>query len=379
MLKMDVINLPGEYHDEILQMGDAARQAVFSPRKRLHHDFGKRPCGEGRDGEKESHSSGDGAWIMRKCAKTLGGDCDIRFEVNRTIFSLRCPATPFDVALKRSTHVDPDNFKLPDNIWGIAIDDSKIQRRLLERLFVMAGIKLDRCMVLGKDADEIRGFDNLVVQHIGVHPNDYFFLIADENLDIVEDATRHVTLSGSLFIESIRCQLLPDQEHRVLALIRSANDSSQDVAIYKSRAHGFLPKEPIKREGVMEMLAPIWERRYPSSTAVPNDAFRNKRSCNRSPSLVIGDSSNDLVFLKDLMVEVEELDRLCAGDLKELSGQWPLISKRLHLLKGDLKSMPSNGRASAAVEMISSMQGSLLPPNFRGKWLTIRGLVVCIH
>ena len=49
--------------------------------------------------EKITHSSGDGAWVMRKCALTLGGECFIDFQPERTIFALRCPATPFEVAI----------------------------------------------------------------------------------------------------------------------------------------------------------------------------------------------------------------------------------------------------------------------------------------
>ena len=67
-------------------------------------------------------------------------------------------------------------------------------------------------------------------------------MIADENLDIVDEATKHKTVSGSHLVEVIRARLLPEQERCLLSLIRSANDSASDIAIYKSRAHGFLPK-----------------------------------------------------------------------------------------------------------------------------------------
>jgi len=40
----------------------------------------------------------------------------------------------------------------------------------------------------------------------------------------------------------------------MIALVRSANDSSSDIAIYNKRAHGFLPKAPIKREKVINCL-----------------------------------------------------------------------------------------------------------------------------
>ncbi len=70
-LTMQVINLPGPKHEEILRLGDVASEIVFSPRRRLaiHSETADRTV---------SHSSGDGAWIMHKCAKTLGGSCDIK-------------------------------------------------------------------------------------------------------------------------------------------------------------------------------------------------------------------------------------------------------------------------------------------------------------
>jgi len=48
----------------------------------------------------------------------------------------------------------------------------------------------------------------------------------------------------------------------MLALVRSANDSASDVAIYNSRAHGFICKAPIQREKIMEIIAPIWAKRF---------------------------------------------------------------------------------------------------------------------
>lgn len=57
--------------------------------------------------------------------------------------------------------------------------------------------------------------------------------LVDENLDIVDEATnRHDTISGSQCVENIRRRLSPEIERRMFALIRSANDSSSDIAIY---------------------------------------------------------------------------------------------------------------------------------------------------
>jgi len=73
-LRMDVVNLPGEKHAEILKLGALASEVVFSPRRRLTMHC----LGGDNNQVSASHSSGDGAWIMHKCAKTLGGNCEIK-------------------------------------------------------------------------------------------------------------------------------------------------------------------------------------------------------------------------------------------------------------------------------------------------------------
>jgi signal transduction histidine kinase len=73
-LSMDVTNLPGENHSEILKLGELAEEVVFSPRRRLT----MHSTGDDNNKVSASHSSGDGAWIMLKCAKTLGGKCNIQ-------------------------------------------------------------------------------------------------------------------------------------------------------------------------------------------------------------------------------------------------------------------------------------------------------------
>jgi len=77
LLKMEVINLPGDNHAAIVCLGDTANDIIFSPRKRLsvHSTL------DGNSHASASHSAGDGAWIMRKCAKTLGGECNIKVSI----------------------------------------------------------------------------------------------------------------------------------------------------------------------------------------------------------------------------------------------------------------------------------------------------------
>ena len=129
---------------------------------------------------------------------------------------------------------------------------------LVLEFFEFLELPKDRIKVFGKDANEIMSFVDYVVNFMDEHMGDYILLIADENLDINDEAAKHVTISGSQLVENITLRLLPEQEKRLVALIRSANDSISDVAIYNSRAHGFLPKAPIKKGNVLETLAPLW-------------------------------------------------------------------------------------------------------------------------
>ena len=249
-LSMMVINLPGEGHVHILAMGEAACEAVFVQGKQLHKDF---------DSYNRTHatSSGDGAWIVQKCAKTLGGKCDIRFEEHQTVFSFQCPANP--LSQRRESSSELDKFQVPENTFGIAIDDSKVQRKLMSRFLSTVGVKSDRLIVQGKDKDEILSFEKYVVDLVRDKPNDYFLIIADENLDMNCSEGR---LSGSICIQKILQQLEEIDEARVLALVRSANDSANEFALYNSRAHGFMVKAPMKAQQVNEILRHFWMKRF---------------------------------------------------------------------------------------------------------------------
>eukprot|EP00588_Corethron_pennatum_P033791 CAMPEP_0194349780 /NCGR_PEP_ID=MMETSP0171-20130528/107281_1 /TAXON_ID=218684 /ORGANISM="Corethron pennatum, Strain L29A3" /LENGTH=800 /DNA_ID=CAMNT_0039117273 /DNA_START=44 /DNA_END=2444 /DNA_ORIENTATION=+ len=339
LLNVTVINLPGENYDKILNMGDEAKEAVFSPGRRLNNDILK-----DKSSKLISHSSGDGAWIMRKCANTLGGDCDIKFEPKRTVFLFSCPAETFEDAMKLSHSGDKVKFHIPPESWGIAIDDSKVQRKLLKRFLKIAGISESRSIVQGETAEEIHNFDDFVIQLIDQHPNDYFLLIVDENLDIMEDSTHSVTVSGSLCIESIRRQILPEQERRLLALVRSANDSAQDVALYNSRAHGFLPKAPLRKENIkndsaqdvalynsrahgflpkaplrkeniIETLAMLWEKRHMFTQPMPPE----DPSVSTSSTYDENDKSKEI---QEIMQLVTSIDEICTKDEAYLDEQW---------------------------------------------------------
>jgi len=251
--------LPGEGHSDLVAMGEAACHSVFVQGKRLHSYV---------DSCKKSHiiSSGDGAWIVQKCAKTLGGKCTIRFEEKRTVFRFRCRADPY-LLPSEDTSGESHKFQVPEDTFGVVIDDSKIQRKLMAKFLSSLGVKPERRIVLGKDGDEIRNFQDFVVNLVQTNPNSYFLIIVDENLDIDDmdydpRFSSNERLSGSQCVENFRSKLSYQDERRILALIRSANDSAKEFALYNSRAHGFIAKAPMKDDHIIEMIRHLWTNRF---------------------------------------------------------------------------------------------------------------------
>ena len=260
---------------------------------------------------------------------------------------------------------------MPKNIWGIALDDSKIQRKLLVRFFLYAGIPPERTHIKGATAEEIKEFDTWSAGFIDNHPDDYFLMIIDENLDIQEemDATSHVTVSGSLAISKMRSQLLIDQERRVLALIRSANDSASDVAIYNSRAHGFLPKAPIKKESLREVLVPMWLKRFPSQT------FQKSHTTLTTNEELGADT---VITMMDVLPFINEIDSFVSLEDIDLVEKWNIIWEKLHALKGDLLIMPTQSNIANAIAMISMLRGPSPPSNFSERWQNIRSTLLMV-
>jgi len=273
----------------------------------------------------------------------------------------------YDEKLAHS-NIRHEDFELPKNLHAIAIDDSKIQRKLLARFFLFAGIPEDRIHIMGATAEEIVGFDDWAMSFVDEHPDDYVLMIVDENLDVQEEyvVTSQATVSGSGAVAEIRGRLLPDQERRLLALIRSANDSASDVAIYNSRAHGYLPKTPVKQNLVLEVLAPLWLARFP----------RFEPSKRLSPSKSFDEV---IVTIDDFAGLINEIDNLSLLDEDKLRDKWSIIWEKMHALKGDLQIVPTKGRElDIAITLISDLRGPSPPENFSQNWLAIRSNLLMV-
>lgn len=307
----------------------------------------------------------------------MKGDCSIKFNELGTEFSLTFPAKPLKLHQERRVsdgEKKVKNFTLPNGTWGIAIDDAKVQMKLLGKLFEFAGIQSDRIRLFGQSSGEIMTFVDYVVDFFDGNKEDYVLLIADENLDVMDGSSKHMTMSGSQMVETIRSRLSPEQEKRLVALIRSANDSLSDVALYEARAHGFLPKAPIKKAEVLEKIKPFWVQRCPELF----DGEESGRS--RTDSFDSVSSFNVVTATPtEIFQTVHEIDELFSTGLVEEN--WENIWEKLHVLKGDLLSTFEVGsQVISAVGMVDRFRELTNVIVRKERWdLLRRKILHCVH
>lgn len=333
----------------VVEMGEEAAEAVFQQGKRLKIN----------DASENQHiSSGDGAWIMQKCAKTMGGQCKIKFERNCTVFSFSCPAEPLTVRDLPKT----EDFEVPHGTWGIAIDDSMIQRRLLSRILSHAGVEESRRIILGADPSDVHVMKQKLKKILSDDKKCKVLVVVDENLDFERDLT-HVIISGSQIMKEILHDLPPEEESRVFALVRSANDSTEDVAMYLNRVHAFFPKAPMQRERVREILAPVWAKRFlPRAANVVCEVSEQRKKEDWS------------VEREALLQSLGNVDKLLSK--KPENVPWQHIWSAFHTLKGDLMALDESDDVAMASMLISGMRSDKTPRDLKAKWTRIRKLVV---
>mmetsp|Transcript_206 Transcript_206/g.348 ORF Transcript_206/g.348 Transcript_206/m.348 type:complete len:1383 (+) Transcript_206:113-4261(+) len=263
------------------------------------------------------------------------------------------------------------NFRFPQNIHAIAIDDSKIQRKLLGKFFDFMGLGPEQCTVLGDGADEIKGFEDFVVTFMNSHKNDYVFMVVDENLDVVDESSgTDESISGSVCVENIRRRLPYELERRLFALVRSANDSTSDIAIYNDRAHGFLPKAPIRREKVVETLAPLWLKRFPPAQFGDSVAYENADDSESITSEELACSAQDIAH------KLIEMDARFNTD--DRSENWRWMHDQLHELKGDILTMTSDASMISVLGMINLLLGYKDSILITEKWPKLRDRIYSV-
>ncbi|KAL7564297.1 hypothetical protein ACA910_014358 [Epithemia clementina (nom. ined.)] len=348
MLTLEVVNEPGPGHNKLLDMGEKASKVVFEAGTRLHTD------GQDIDDSTNSLSAGDGAWIMQKCAKTMGGICTISFEIDRTVFRLKCPVTP----VVEEKAPDVATFHLPLNSWALGIDDSWIQRKQLVRILSNAGIDESRMRVIGKSLEELDSTVDLISEFLHEDPSSRGLILVDENLDYSDDCGSRVIRSGSKMMEQILQKIPSGNRDRILVLVRSANDSTDDVALYTKRTHGFFPKTATRKDDIFDSLEPAWKNRFGQPRPSIKDVTRDSQLANISP------------LQDDLREVVSSVDQLLQGrSCKDVP--WPHLWSALHSLKGDIM-ITDQPQLKKASDAIGDMRGPEAPEDCDERWAAIR-------
>jgi len=250
ILTIRVINEPGPDHDHLCELSDKMRasEQVFAKGVRLHKEDALHD-----QNSMSAVSKGDGGWIMKKCMDCMNGSCSIRFEKSHTVFEMCCPAPePFNDAFA-------DSADLSHNVWAMGVEDSPQQRRILLLIFKRLGIPDERIIIIGGDDEEIKNMVSYARDFFQSIPKDASLLmVVDENLDLGWPSEG--TISGSSSVKVLRESLGASEEKRLLALVRSANDSQSDVQSYLERAHGFLNKAPGEPDRTTILRA--WVQRF---------------------------------------------------------------------------------------------------------------------
>merc|ERR1719401_576298 len=78
-----------------------------------------------------------------------------------------------------------ESFRLPTkNTFCIAVEDSKIQRKLLQKMFESLSVPTEQIFILGDSAKEIQGFEDFAVNVISnLNKDAYVLMIVDETLE----------------------------------------------------------------------------------------------------------------------------------------------------------------------------------------------------
>ena len=141
-LTIRVVNQPGAESGVLLaHTQDFVEAAVFERGTRIHS----------ASPASAALSSGNGGWIMQKVASALGGVIGIVFSEDKTVLTLTVsPVQSCNQALPSGDDTaTADEFLLPPGVWGVAVEDSGIQRKLLAKLFAGMGIQADHTIITG--------------------------------------------------------------------------------------------------------------------------------------------------------------------------------------------------------------------------------------
>jgi len=327
-LTIRVVNEPGEQHESVRGLDPAS---VFAKGTRLHRVSSDEAIATARV------SKGDGGWVMAKCAECMLGECSIAFREAETVFELRCPAP------QRLEESFLDEADLSAGVTALAIDDCEFQLVCLEAVFASLGIPEESTTLIGTTDEEVKGAADTIVAAVEALPPDgRLLLIVDENLDLAFPSSE--TVSGSYAARTALNRMPPSEEARTLVLVRSANDSESDVALYNERTHGFLSKAPSEPD--RRTVLRTWVTRFGCEAVTRKGA----------PARSAADSAQ--------LDDEDEMRAAAAAELRRLvaligaeraSAPWCELWKWLHRLKGALGSSRALG-CCGADELIRTIE-----------------------
>ena len=234
---------------------------------------------------------------------------------------------------------------------------------ILSHMFESVGVPAARVQILGESALEMETITESVAELMRtLPPHARALVIVDENLDLPEPSM--VTISGSYAIQKARDLLTVDQESRLLAFVRSANDSPDEVHLFLERAHCFLTKMPTEPDKIAIRRA-WWQRFGADAYAADSCASglserRESDESDESETFAAGESTtNEEAALEEgswsdanrtaALNELSKASRL----LDEGAGmQWNEMWRWIHRIKGIISTVKSsNAGASPSSQM----------------------------
>tara|TARA_B100000085_G_scaffold275103_1_gene292625 strand:- start:1796 stop:4306 length:2511 start_codon:yes stop_codon:yes gene_type:complete len=331
-LIINIENEPGVNHDKLVNLDN--HNIIFEKGVKLHKQTKLK--------SKSCLSAGDGAWIMQTCAKLCRGICTINFNPDKTIFRYEAP---IELSIDSENIV---NFKFPDNTIIYIIDDSNIQRRLMNAQLKNFKLPPENIKIYGKSKDEIVGLENILYENIVKFEEYYHIILCDENLDYTVDSTLYYESGSDI------CKKLKEKLHEKLngknyiTFIRSANDSKSDIEKYLRLCDGFIPKAMLTFNDLKEIIAKQWIKHFGMvQTSAINYTYNGDHK--ELIDLFLGDIDSFMVL------EYKSMD-------------WNSFWSDLHRLKGTLGVLKTTTNTSTAITIIESLRDNNYDNDFNIIW-----------
>ena len=331
-LKIIVENEPGEENEKLISLEN--HNIIFEKGVKLHDNIPLK--------SKSCISSGDGAWIMKMCAELSNGICNIEFTKEKTIFTYE---TIVEIILDNN---DITNFKLSDNTFIYIIDDSQIQRRLLNIQMKKFKLNDELIKVYGNGKDEIVGLENILYNNIVNYSNHYHIIICDENLDYKVDSTLYYESGTDICEKLIRMLNKISSTRNYLTFIRSANDNKSDIEKYLTVCDDFIPKAAVSFNGLREIITKQWIKQF---GIVKNNEI--DYTYNNESREIIN------IFLNDIDDFINIKYKYC---------DWNSFWSDLHILKGTLSILGGITNTKSAITMIESLRNNNYNEDFNIQW-----------